>query len=302
MTTINSEAIAGRVRAIFAAFWLCSLLAMAPAQSFPAAASAEATSPETIETVEVEARREALRKAVREFVMRATVSDGDNLARWRYPICLSISGASPEQAEFVRGRIQEIAEMAGLRTDRRPKCRPNFFLVLTDDAAALLETWRARNPAMFGSESPQVAGSVPPARPVRAWHGGTLNNADGSAPIPNAISPAGPSQYRLVDSHIKNTVAEDMTSVIVLVDTSATGQATFGQLADYIAMVGLARIDANADFADAPTILRLFGPSDAPKSLTPWDQAFLKALYEPNDPLLRQRSAVTTSMAEELVP
>jgi len=69
-------------------------------------------------------------------------------------------------------------------------------------------------------------------------------------------------------------VAEDISSVIVVVDTSATGVATFGQFADYVAMVGLAQIDLDADFRSSPTILRSFaksGSESAPSRLTNWD-------------------------------
>jgi len=80
---------------------------------------------------------------------------------------------------------------------------------------------------------------------------------------------------------------------------------SIGQLADYVAMVSLARIDPRADLATTSTILRLFAPSGsdtAPSGLTDWDQAFLKGLYKSYDPVLRQRASIATSMARVLVP
>jgi hypothetical protein len=90
----------------------------------------------------------------------------------------------------------------------------------------------------------------------------------------------------------------------MMVDTTATGGATFGQLADYIAMVSLARIDLDADFGDAGSILRVFATKaeGAPKRLTNWDHAFLKALYRPDRPLLRPRTDIMLTMREELAP
>jgi hypothetical protein len=90
----------------------------------------------------------------------------------------------------------------------------------------------------------------------------------------------------------------------VIVDTSATGKATFGQLADYIAMISLAHVDSEAELGTAPTILQLFAASgqEPPRKLTEWDQAFLKALYETEDPLLNEKTALATRMAQDLVP
>jgi hypothetical protein len=85
------------------------------------------------------------------------------------------------------------------------------------------------------------------------------------------------------------------------------GTATFGQLADYIAMASLARIDPrldpDADLAGTSSILRLFGQSSegVPSKLTNWDQAFLKGLYRSRDAvLLRQRNDIALSMRDEL--
>jgi hypothetical protein len=116
-------------------------------------------------------------------------------------------------------------------------------------------------------------------------------------------------EYRLSDSRFRSSVSEDFLSVIVVVNTSATGAATFGQLADYIAMVSLARvdprIDPESDLAGAPTILQVFGRdfARAPKKLTNWDEAFLKGLYRSRDAvLLRQRNDIALSMRDELAP
>jgi hypothetical protein len=42
-----------------------------------------------------------------------------------------------------------------------------------------------------------------------------------------------------------------------LVDANRTGGTTLGQLADYVAMAGLAQVDLDADFTNASTILNL---------------------------------------------
>jgi hypothetical protein len=80
----------------------------------------------------------------------------------------------------------------------------------------------------------------------------------------------------------------------------------FGQLADYIAMIAMTELDPDAPLGTAPTILRLFTDRAADATpaagLTPWDRAFLKALYHTPLKETMQRSAITTLMLHSLAP
>ena len=90
----------------------------------------------------------------------------------------------------------------------------------------------------------------------------------------------------------------------MVVNDAGTGQATFGQLADYVGMAALARVDLSADFADVDSILRLFRTSDSatppPSGLTQWDQSFLKTLYTVDISSQRSRKLISTTMIREL--
>jgi hypothetical protein len=52
-----------------------------------------------------------------------------------------------------------------------------------------------------------------------------------------------------------------------------------GQLADYVAMVGLAQVRLSPDTGTAPTILSIFRGQPQVQGLSPWDAAFLQSLY-----------------------
>jgi hypothetical protein len=272
-----------------------------------AAAGAQAAEPEpTIDTVEVTAQREKLRQAIVAFVSNITRWDGENVARWRKPICLSVAGATSEQSEFIRARVLDVAASVRAPFSDDRKCDANLLVILTDEPQQMWAAWRERHPKMFLGESPEnLRRIVETKRPVITWQNATLNNSDGTPP--NHLGSH--QQWRLVDSHIRSSVSEDVFSAIVVVNTAATGTATFGQLADYIAMVSLARIDPrldpDADLAGTPTILRLFGQSaeGVPSKLTAWDQAFLKGLYRSRDAvLLRHRNDIALSMRDDLTP
>jgi hypothetical protein len=255
---------------------------------------------DTIDSVEVTARREAMRKAITSFVSNVTRFDGENVARWRFPICPSVSGVASEHGKFMRARIVEIAQGAGAPIARnQEKCSANLFVILTPQPEQLWATFKKNNPKIFVSLQPQRVDRALSTRPVQAVQNVVLNNADGTAPFDA-------SSYRLKDSKIHTTVSEDFTSVLVVVNDAETGPVTFGQLADYVAMTTLARVDLGADFAGADSILRLFAKSDSvtppPSRLTDWDRSFLKTLYGADQPLQRERTVISTTMIQALVP
>ena len=131
-----------------------------------------------VETMEVLGKRQAMWKSTQAFVDSITSTDGEALARWRHPICPSVSGLSSEQGEFVRLRILDVAALAGARLDRKEKCRSNLFVVLTPQPDDLLAKWRAHN-ARFPSDPAEKTDGAQEPMPVRVWYNAMLNNADG---------------------------------------------------------------------------------------------------------------------------
>jgi hypothetical protein len=79
----------------------------------------------------------------------------------------------------------------------------------------------------------------------------------------------------------------DLTSVWVMVDTQrARGKGvTFGQIAAYIAMVGLVELRSDPKLCTTPTILSLFSTLERkpPPGLTSWDQAYLNLYHTAHD-------------------
>ena len=229
------------------------------------------------------------------FVSNVTIADGSNTARWREPVCPSIIGTAPEQGDFIKARILEIAKSAGAKVGEAAKCTPNLLVFLTTQPNELIAQLKASYPKLFDiTAMEEITGVLPTAQPVRIWQRATLNNADGTPPG---------TAYRMKDSRILSSVAEELAAVIIVVDTASTGTVTFGQLSDYISMVALAQVDLRAELAKSSTILRLFAgnsPENTPRELTDWDRAFLKAVYGLQDSHLREPSVVTNRMLQQL--
>jgi hypothetical protein len=104
-------------------------------------------------------------------------------------------------------------------------------------------------------------------------------------------------------SRLKFDDIRAIRTAIVVVDANQVSSVNFGQLADYIAMVGLAEVNLDQDHGDAPTILSVFANQGrTPEGLSSWDQAFLRALYTTHLEDRMQTSEMTTVMTKTLAP
>jgi hypothetical protein len=106
-------------------------------------------------------------------------------------------------------------------------------------------------------------------------------------------------------TRIRFNEVRDLASVIVIIDAPRARGITFGQLAAYVAMIGLAEIRIDERAADASSsILQLFATSGKvpPPGLSAWDEAFLKALYHTEHLDQHQIAAVKTAMVGEIAP
>jgi hypothetical protein len=266
----------------------------------PSTASAF-TSDAELETIEVVARREALRKEVQSFVADLTRSDGEFVGRWNRPVCLWMSGLPAGHAAFMRARIAALASSAGVPFDPADDCQANLFVFVTAEPDELLAQLRKRNPRLLGVGSPSAQQLfLSSQQAVRAWYDSRLLNADGTSPIEEFNKPP---QFRLENSKIVGGVAENMASVMIIVDSTKMAAVSIGQLADYLCMVGFAQIEPRTNVAGRRTILSLFETANsrhAPAQLTDWDMAFLKALYATEQANKDHRGLIATSMVREL--
>jgi hypothetical protein len=277
---------------------------------FYASADAQSTTaaPPPVDTITVEAarHRELVERQVRTFVGQIAVKPYDStLARWEpvAPICPLVAGLTRENGEFILARVSKIAAAAGAPLAAE-HCKPNLYIVVSANPDALLKAWNKRDVWMFGDESEQGGTTIRrflnSNSPVRVWYNAELYSADGT-PLGNLEGRTTP---RAIATRIVFNQTRDLTSALVMVDGPRARGINFGQLAAYIAMLGLAEIRANADVADAPSILHLFSRSEneRPNGLSTWDQAFLKALYRTEHTDRQQLAEIKTVMVQEIAP
>jgi hypothetical protein len=311
--------VALRILAIAAA-----LATLANADGWATAETPPSSAPATpLAEVTVTAHRHELEKRVSRFVnqIAATENGAEGLARWQKPsVCPLVSGLSPQDGEFILERVSEIARGAGVPLADE-HCRPNLYILVTDQPEDLLKGMEKRNRAFtFGYDA--SSGSYPPTetresvvaefiqtpRAVRIWYNPSEKD-DWGNPIPYCplddkahyvqCPPAFAGGTRALFSTIWA-----ISSAFVVVDQKRLHQVKLGQLADYVAMSGFAKLKPDARLGDAPTILTLFNgaPEAAPTGMTEWDQAFLKSLYATDQKSKEQRGQIARSMVRDIAP
>jgi hypothetical protein len=276
--------------------------AIAPQLSVNSARSAELSSqdaasrrssretPSTLDTVTIEARREReIKRQIAKFVSGGVVTYfNDSLERWNKPICPQVAGLPKEPGEFILARVSQIARDSGAPLGSED-CKPNLFVVITDNPDRFFENWFKRDRPSFNTcnGSGPVEEFLHSRQPVRVFYNakftsdgaelgtGALVLDDMHIQFPSACLSTG-----VAGSRLRYGAVQALTSVVIIVDSRQTTNINMGQLADYIAMVGLAQIRVPADTGTAPSILLLFRESDPqPRGLSLWDEAFLQSLY-----------------------
>jgi hypothetical protein len=277
--------------------WLAAALLVLTANAVPA----DADSLDQV-TVQTQRDREKLKREVNAFVASAIVQShyDESVERWNNEkICPLVAGLNKEQGEFILARVSQIARNAGAPVGPE-NCKPNFFVIFSKDPGSGLKALANHHDAeAFNYETgTRLKRFVETPRPVRIWYNAGTTSVDGANLVSSMLDsssaharhfggPQGldsvfnrlPSQYgsRLNAS----LVTRDVLSVIVVIDTTQVRKLNFGQISDYVGMIGLAQIDLDKNLGDAPTILNVFKDSEEsrPTEMTVWDKALLHALY-----------------------
>lgn len=232
----------------------------------------------------------------------AAPAPGRKPAAWRAPICVGVTGIRSEAAQALADRILDWGYVLGLTTGQ-PGCTPNIFVVVTDNGNTTAQALVRSRPREFRTGASGVnrndaalTAFQTSERRIRWWHISLPVNSDTGAPIvrlpgqrafmvpEQMTSPQNFGDYNnsAAPSRIAEQSRDDLKQAIIVVEIAAFDDASFTQIADYVAMAALAQIDPDSA-PPAPSILHLFSSSRAHEpSLSRWDRAYLEALYAPS--------------------
>jgi hypothetical protein len=287
-----------------AALVLAFALAAGAAFAQEPAGVPQAQSSARLEDVVVEGRQ--LEAMVRSFVTDVSQpANNRGLARWNRPICVGAVNLRSEVGQYVIDRISDVARELEVEAGE-PGCRPNVLIVAAVDGAGLASALVEDRPRNFDLRHNGTDAGTRAFRnfrtgdqPVRWWQISMPIDAETgqrAVRLPGDEQP--PRIYVFAASRLRTQIRDDMVRSIIIVDVDRLGGASLVQLADYLTLVALAQVDAEADTAPYPTILNLFAdPASAPAGLTDWDRSYLTALYE-HDQLRINRNSQVRAVAE----
>lgn len=306
---------------LFAAALLLGL--QPPVESSPADATPITFHGPVTQLDEVTVIGRRLRDSVSEFVqtVAAPSSGADGLGVWRGGVCVGVVGMRPDAARFMADRVSGIAGELEIAVGR-PGCRPNILITASEDGDAMASELVASRRRDFrtgvGSADAgaaalhrfQTSGDL-----VRWWHvtlpvdarsGRPTVRLPGQEPFKSQgdrtrVQDFGPYGSLAYASSLRRNTRDELYQAIVIIDIDALDVADFGQISDYVAVVALATIDANADWRGSGSILSLFhDPDAAPSRLTDWDWAYLQALYRADQDRLTRQGNVA-AVADQMV-
>jgi hypothetical protein len=264
-----------------------------------------------LDEVVVEGRQ--LEALVRNFVTDVSQpANNRGLARWNRPICVGAVNLRNDVGQYVIDRISDVARELEVEAGE-PGCRPNVLIVAAVDGAGLATALVEDRPRNFDLRHNGTDAGTRAFRnfrtgdqPVRWWQismpidsetGGRAVRLPGDID-PASGQPSAPEIHVFAASRLRTQIRDDLVRSVIIVDVDRLGGASLVQLADYLALVALAQVDAEADTAPYPTILNLFAdPASAPAGLTEWDRSYLTALYE-HDQLRINRNSQVRAVAE----
>lgn len=232
--------------------------------------------------------RKAVESAtVQQFVDSISVPTGPQIARFHIPVCPVALGLPDAAARFVEERIRETARGVGALVAGKRPCEANLLFIAVEDGNAFLkELRRVRRDWLDGVSAYEVRAMLASPPPVRAWAITSLRNEDGLREGTSQASASGshfqsmPTLRVMSASILKLPTRVDVEGSIVLIDRSALAGLSLAQVADYVAMSGLARTREPAS-GRVDSILSLFRTDggERPAELSGADIVYLQSLY-----------------------
>jgi hypothetical protein len=214
---------------------------------------------------------------------------GRGYARWNRRVCIGVHNLqAADAAQYIADRISQQAADVGLEPGE-PGCVPEVVIIFTTDATQLATYLVKHNLRLFlpgmGRSGMNLSREALDSfaksdKPVRWWHVSMpVDVRTGGRAIRQAEDDSAPTVSVQGPSRIHSGVRDDLKEVIIIVDPTKLHATTWQQLADYLAVVSLAQVNADANLAAFDSILNLFSNPQAYSGLTDWDRSYLRALY-----------------------
>jgi hypothetical protein len=234
----------------------------------------------------------------------------DQLPRFRDALCVKVVGLPPEFAGFIAKRIVDLAGEVHAPVAKATDCLPNVHVIFTPSPQAQLDDIAKRKDVLIGFHfNSQFKRLTTFNRPIGAWYVTRVRDTTGRSHLeindapPSSIGEALGSErmHGRAGSRLGNDMSAEVVHSLILADANKVAGEKIDAVADYIAVLALAKWQ-NLDRCNAiPTILNLMaaGCADPPEAATRADLALLTGLYavDPRELGSQQRASIASRMA-----
>lgn len=227
------------------------------------------------------------------------------IGRFEDPLCPATIGLPDNLKDEVLKRLKLVAAVVRIPVDTG-KCKANLVIVVVDDKKTLIEGMRRKRESyLYGIGNERIGELANSPTPVAAWQITDVIGADG---MPLRTDGDGfPRLFTTVPpSRVVQTTRKRIIGGVVVIEQRGLVNVTTRQLADYALVRLLAPMEARERTPPDSSVLSLFNrgvrPEDAPQSLTWWDLAFLKALFDTRNDIVAdvQRHEIRDKMLQEM--
>ena len=221
--------------------------------------------------------------SAQDLVEAVTLEADGQLTRFHDPVCPLSEGLPADYNRVIEARVRSLARAAGIAIARRG-CRPNLVVLVAEDPVEAVDLLRRRRPDIFvGLDPTDIRRVLAADGPVRSWRSSEARRIEG-APIAETRDSVIRQEVHLVHgipaSLLRERSRRDLRLSVVLFDLASIDGLSLMQIADHAAMRALAATRP-ASVAAGRSILGLFEPQAGARlpAATPWDLAYLRALY-----------------------
>lgn len=245
-------------------------------------------------------------KAAKFVDARTRLTQIDQVARWRDPVCPTADGLPPAFNTFISDRIRAIAVRAGAPAEI--SCKPNVEIMFTADPQKMANEVADHSPWLFGTHLSSSARHLATVtHPIQAWYVTATREQSGRQTADTPFDPVGVTgtDRKVFGSRLGNDKSSVFENVLIIADASKLAGHDVGTVADYLAVLALSQIDQSAGCAPLPSVTGTFSNcagETAINTVTDADIEYLTGLYatSPNVPGATARNNIARHMAEVL--
>jgi hypothetical protein len=238
---------------------------------------------------------------VRQHLPESTFSE--QYPRFRDAVCVHVQGLPPEYGDFIAKRLVAIAAQVHAPVATAADCKPNVHVVFDTEPQMLLNDMAKRKDILLGfywnaSDLKRLAAFN---RPIQSWYVTRTRSQSGESrlEIHDPTDYLNPRVGR-AGSRLSNGMSTEVVHSLIVADANKVAGEKIEAIADYIAVLALARWQGAQRCSSIPTILNLMaeGCADPPEAATAADLALLSGLYsvDPRELGSQQRATIASAI------